>query len=145
MDHIINEAAKLHYMFGGQFKLPLVIRAVSGGGRQLGANAFPNTGCHLCPLSGFKGGPPPGTPADAKGLLKAAIRSDDPVLFIENATLYQSKGEVPDDEDYLEPLGKSKVQREGDDVTIVAYSKMVPVSPQGGGYAFGRWHRSAGN
>ncbi len=60
--------------------------------------------------------------------MKSAIRSDDPVLFIENATLYQTKGEVPDDEDYLEPLGKSKVQREGDDVTIVAYSKMVPAA-----------------
>ena len=69
----------------------------------------------------------PGTPEDAKGLLKAAIRSDDPVLFIENATVYQQRGEVPDG-DYTTPIGKSKVQREGKDVTLVTYSKMVPYS-----------------
>ncbi len=125
MDHIVNEAAKLHYMFAGQFKLPLVIRAVSGGGRQLGATHSQTPDAIFAHFPGLKV-VSPGTPGDAKGLLKSAIRSDDPVLFIENATLYQSKGEVPEDEDYLEPLGKSKVQREGDDVTIVAYSKMVP-------------------
>jgi len=124
MDHIINEAAKLHYMFGGQFKLPLVIRAVSGGGRQLAATHSQTPDAIFAHFPGLKV-VSPGTPADAKGLLKSAIRSDDPVLFIENATLYQVRGEVPDDKDYLEPLGKSKVQREGDDVTIVAYSKMV--------------------
>lgn len=127
MDHIVNEAAKLHYMFAGQFKLPLVIRAVSGGGRQLGATHSQTPDAIFAHFPGLKV-VSPGTPADAKGLLKSAIRSDDPVLFIENATLYQSKGEVPEDEDYLEPLGKSKVQREGDDVTIVAYSKMVPAA-----------------
>lgn len=125
MDHIVNEAAKLHYMFGGQFKLPMVIRATSGGGRQLGATHSQTPDAIFAHFPGLKV-VSPGTPGDAKGLLKSAIRSDDPVLFIENATLYQSKGEVPDDKDYLEPLGKSKVQREGDDVTIVAYSKMVP-------------------
>jgi pyruvate dehydrogenase E1 component beta subunit len=124
MDHIINEAAKLHYMFGGQFKLPLVIRATSGGGRQLGATHSQTPDAIFAHFPGLVV-VSPGTPADAKGLLKSAIRSDDPVLFIENATLYQTRGEVPDDKDYLEPLGKSKVQREGDDVTIVAYSKMV--------------------
>ena len=124
MDHIINEAAKLHYMFGGQFKLPLVIRATSGGGRQLGATHSQTPDAIFAHFPGLVV-VSPGTPADAKGLLKSAIRSDDPVLFIENATLYQKRGEVPDDKDYLEPLGKSKVQREGDDVTIVAYSKMV--------------------
>lgn len=127
MDHIINEAAKLHYMFGGQFKLPLVIRAVSGGGRQLAATHSQTPDAIFAHFPGLKV-VSPGTPADAKGLLKSAICSEDPVLFIENATLYQTKGEVPDDEDYLEPLGKSKVQREGDDVTIVAYSKMVPAA-----------------
>jgi pyruvate dehydrogenase E1 component beta subunit len=127
MDHIVNEAAKLHYMFGGQFTLPLVIRAVSGGGRQLGATHSQTPDAIFAHFPGLKV-VSPGTPADAKGLLRAAIRSDDPVLFIENATLYQMKGEVPDDEDYVEPLGKSKVQREGDDVTIVAYSKMVPAA-----------------
>jgi len=127
MDHIVNEAAKLHYMFGGQFTLPLVIRAVSGGGRQLAATHSQTPDAIFAHFPGLKV-VSPGTPADAKGLLKSAIRSEDPVLFIENATLYQMKGEVPDDEDYLEPLGKSKVQREGDDVTIVAYSKMVPAA-----------------
>jgi pyruvate dehydrogenase E1 component beta subunit len=125
MDHIVNEAAKLHYMFGGQFKLPMVIRATSGGGRQLGATHSQTPDAIFAHFPGLKV-VSPGTPGDAKGLLKSAIRSDDPVLFIENATLYQTKGEVPEDKDYLEPLGKSKVQREGDDVTIVAYSKMVP-------------------
>lgn len=127
MDHIVNEAAKLHYMFGGQFVLPMVIRAVSGGGRQLGATHSQTPDAVFAHFPGLKV-VSPGTPADAKGLLKSAIRSDDPILFIENATLYQMKGEVPDDPDYLEPLGKSKVQREGDDITIVAYSKMVPAA-----------------
>jgi pyruvate dehydrogenase E1 component beta subunit len=127
MDHIVNEAAKLHYMFGGQFTLPLVIRAVSGGGRQLAATHSQSPDAIFAHFPGLKV-VSPGTPADAKGLLRSAIRSDDPVLFIENATLYQMKGEVPEDEDYMEPLGKSKVQREGDDVTIVAYSKMVPAA-----------------
>ena len=127
MDHIVNEAAKLHYMFGGQFTLPLVIRAVSGGGRQLAATHSQSPDAIFAHFPGLKV-VSPGTPADAMGLLRSAIRSDDPVLFIENATLYQMKGEVPEDEDYLEPLGKSKVQREGDDVTIVAYSKMVPAA-----------------
>jgi len=124
MDHIVNEAAKLHYMFAGQFKLPLVIRAVSGGGRQLAATHSQTPDAIFAHFPGLKV-VSPGTPADAKGLLKSAIRSDDPVLFIENATLYQTRGEVPEGEDVLEELGKSKVQREGDDVTIVAYSKMV--------------------
>lgn len=124
MDQIVNEAAKLHYMFGGQFTLPLVIRAVSGGGRQLGATHSQTPDAIFAHFPGLIV-VSPGTPADAKGLLKSAIRSDDPVLFIENATLYQSRGEVPDGPEHLEPLGKSKVQREGDDVTIVAYSKMV--------------------
>ena len=127
MDHIVNEAPKLHYMFGGQFKLPLVIRAVSGGGRQLAATHSQTPDAIFAHFPGLKV-VSPGTPADAKGLLKSAIRSDDPVLFIENATLYQAKGEVPEDENYLEPIGKSKIQREGEDVTIVAYSKTVQLA-----------------
>ena len=106
-------------------KLPMVIRTVSGAGRQLGATHSQSPDAIFAHFPGLKV-VSPGTVADAKGLLKSAIRSEDPVLFIENATLYQLKGEVPDDPDYLEPLGKSKVQREGDDITIVAYSKMVP-------------------
>ncbi len=126
MDHIVNEAAKLHYMFGGQFTLPLVIRTVSGGGRQLGATHSQTPDAIFAHFPGLKV-VAPGTPEDAKGLLKAAIRSDDPVLFIEHATLYQSRGEVPEG-DYNTPIGKSKVQRPGRDVTLVTYSKMLETS-----------------
>jgi pyruvate dehydrogenase E1 component beta subunit len=126
MDHIVNEAAKLHYMFGGQMVLPMVIRTVSGGGRQLGATHSQTPDAIFAHFPGLTV-VAPGTPADAKGLLKSAIRSNDPILFIEHATLYQSKGEVPDG-DYTVPIGKSKVQREGKDVTIITYSKMLEVS-----------------
>ncbi len=126
MDHIVNEAAKLHYMFGGQFVLPMVIRAVGGGGRQLGATHSQTPDAVFAHFPGLVV-VAPGTPEDAKGLLKSAIRSNDPVLFIEHATLYQVRGEVPEG-DYLVPLGKSKVQRPGRDVTIVTYSKMLEIS-----------------
>ncbi len=126
MDHIVNEAAKLHYMFGGQLVLPLVIRTTGGGGRQLGATHSQSPDVIFAHFPGLKV-VAPGTPADAKGLLKAAIRCDDPVLFIEHATLYQMRGEVPDG-DYTVPIGKSTVQREGSDITIVTYSKMLDVS-----------------
>jgi pyruvate dehydrogenase E1 component beta subunit len=126
MDHIVNEAAKLHYMFGGQMVLPLVIRTVGGGGRQLGATHSQTPDAIFAHFPGLKV-VSPGTPADAKGLLKAAIRSQDPVLFIEHATLYQMRGEVPDGE-YIVPIGKSIVQRPGKDVTIVTYSKMLEIS-----------------
>jgi pyruvate dehydrogenase E1 component beta subunit len=125
-DHIVNEAAKLHYMFGGQFKVPLVIRAVGGGGRQLGATHSQTPDAIFAHFPGLKV-VSPGTPEDAKGMLKSAIRSDDPILFIEHATLYQVRAEVPDD-DYTVPIGKSKVQREGSDATIVTYSKMLEIS-----------------
>src|SRR5512139_3751564 len=111
MDHIVNEAAKLHYMFGGQFVLPMVIRAVGGGGRQLGATHSQTPDVVFAHFPGLKV-IAPGTPADAKGLLKAAIRSNDPVLFIEHATMYQVRGDVPEEE-YLIPIGESKVQRPG--------------------------------
>jgi pyruvate dehydrogenase E1 component beta subunit len=126
MDHIVNQAAKIHYMFGGQMKVPLVIRAPGGGGRQLAATHSQTPDALFAHFPGLKV-VAPGTPEDAKGLLKAAIRSDDPVLYIENATVYQQRGEVPDG-DYTTPIGKSKVQREGKDVTLVTYSKMVPYS-----------------
>ena len=126
MDHIVNEAAKLHYMFGGQFVLPLVIRTVGGGGRQLGATHSQTPDAIFAHFPGLKV-VAPGTPEDAKGLLKTAIRSNDPVLFIEHATLYQVRGEVPEG-DYTIPIGKSKVQRPGRDVTIVTYSKMLEIS-----------------
>jgi pyruvate dehydrogenase E1 component beta subunit len=126
MDHIVNEAAKLHYMFGGQFVLPMVIRAVTGGGRQLGATHSQTPDAIFAHFPGLKV-VSPGTPEDAKGLLKAAIRSNDPVLFLEQATLYQQRGEVPEG-DYVIPIGKSKVQRPGKDVTIVTYSKGLEIS-----------------
>jgi pyruvate dehydrogenase E1 component beta subunit len=126
MDQIVNQSAKLHTMFGGQFTVPIVIRAVGGGGRQLAATHSQTPDAVFAHFPGLKV-VSPGTPHDAKGLLKSAIRSDDPVLFIENATLYQVRGEVPEDE-YLEPIGVSKVQRQGNAVTLVTYSKMLQLS-----------------
>ena len=126
MDHIVNQAAKLHYMFGGQFVLPLVIRVVSGGGRQLGATHSQTPDVVFAHFPGLKV-VTPGTPEDAKGLLKTAIRSNDPVLFIEHATMYQVRGDVPEG-DYTIPIGISKVQRTGKDVTIISYSKGLELS-----------------
>jgi len=126
MDHIVNETAKLHYMFGGQFTLPLVIRTVGGGGRQLGATHSQTPDVIFAHFPGLTV-VAPGTPADAKGLLKSAIRSNNPVLFIEHATMYQVRGDVPDG-DYTIPIGQSKIQRPGRDVTIVTYSKGLEIS-----------------
>jgi pyruvate dehydrogenase E1 component beta subunit len=126
MDHIVNEAAKLHYMFAGQMVIPMVIRAVSGGGRQLGATHSQTPDAIFAHFPGLKV-VAPGTPEDAKGMLKTAIRCNDPVLFIEHATLYQMRGDVPEG-DFTIPLGQSRVQRPGSDVTIVTYSKMLELS-----------------
>jgi pyruvate dehydrogenase E1 component beta subunit len=126
MDAIVNQAAKLRSMFGGQFTIPLVIRAPGGGGRQLGATHSQTPDVVFAHFPGLKV-IAPATPEDGKGLLKSAIRSDDPILFIEHATLYQVPGEVPDG-DFTVPLGKAKVHRAGDDVTIITYSKMLEVS-----------------
>lgn len=126
MDHIVNEAAKLRYMFGGQFTIPLVIRTPGGGGRQLGATHSQTPDAIFAHFPGLKV-VAPGTPEDAKGMLKAAIRSDDPILFIEHATLYQVRGEVPE-EDYTTPLDQAKIQRPGSDVTLITYSKMLEKS-----------------
>jgi pyruvate dehydrogenase E1 component beta subunit len=128
MDYIVNQAPKLRYMFGGNFKVPMVIRAVGGGGRQLGATHSQTPDAIFAHFPGLKV-VSPGTPEDAKGLLKQSIRSDDPILFIEHATMYQVRGEVPDEE-YLIPIGKSKVQRPGKDVTIVTYCKGLQLSMQ---------------
>ncbi len=126
MDMVVNQAPKLHYMFGGQMTVPLVIRAAGGGGRQLGATHSQTPDVIFAHFPGLKV-VSPSSPVDAKGLLKAAIRSDNPVLYIENATMYQVRGEVPDG-DYIIPIGKSNVVREGKDVTIVSYSKMLQSS-----------------
>jgi len=131
MDQIVNHSAKLRSMFGGQFTVPVVIRAVGGGGRQLGATHSQTPDAVFAHFPGLKV-VAPGTPHDAKGLLKSAIRSDDPVLFIEHATLYQTKGEVQEGE-FFEPIGVAKIQRPGRDVTIVTYSKMLQVSLEAAG------------
>jgi pyruvate dehydrogenase E1 component beta subunit len=127
MDQLVNHAAKVRSMFGGQFECPLVVRTTSGGGRQLGATHSQTPDAIFAHFPGLLVAAP-SSPADAKGLLKAAIRSDDPVLFIEQATMYSDKGEVPDDPEFVLPIGKSEVKRKGKDVTIVTYSKMVSVS-----------------
>ena len=126
MDSIVNQAAKLHYMFAGHFKVPMVIRAVGGGGRQLAATHSQTPDVIFAHFPGLTV-VSPGTPEDAKGLLKSAIRSDNPVLFIEHAAMYQVRGEVPDGE-YLIPIGKSKVQRPGKDVTVITYCKGLELS-----------------
>lgn len=126
LDALVNHAAKVHYMFGGQFRCPVVFRAPGGGGRQLGATHSHTPDVIFSHFPGLKV-VSPGTPYDAKGLLKAAIRSDDPVLFIEHATLYQLRGEVPEEE-YLLPIGVSDVKREGSDVTIIAYAQGLQVA-----------------
>jgi pyruvate dehydrogenase E1 component beta subunit len=125
-DAIINHAAKMHYMFGGQMRVPLVFRAPGGGGRQLGATHSHTPDVIFAHFPGLKV-VSPATPYDAKGLLRAAIRTDDPVLFIEHATLYQVRGEVPDGE-FVVPIGVSDVKREGGDVTIVAYAQGLQVA-----------------
>jgi pyruvate dehydrogenase E1 component beta subunit len=126
LDAIVNHAAKVHYMFGGNIKCPVVFRAPGGGGRQLGATHSHTPDVIFAHFPGLKV-VSPATPYDAKGLLKSAIRTDDPVLFIEHATLYQIRGDVPEDE-YTVPIGKSDVKREGSDVTIVAYAQGLQVA-----------------
>jgi pyruvate dehydrogenase E1 component beta subunit len=125
-EHIVNQAAKFHYMFAGQMEVPLVIRTVSGGGRQLAATHSQSPDVVFAHFPGLIV-VAPGTPEDAKGLLRSAIRINDPVFFIESATLYQSRGEVAEGENLI-PIGKSKIQRPGKDVTIVTYSKMLETS-----------------
>lgn len=126
LDSIINHAAKVHYMFGGQMRCPVVYRAPGGGGRQLGATHSHTPDAVFAHFPGLKV-VAPGTPYDAKGLLKSAIRTDDPVLFIEHHTLYQIRGEVPEGE-YTVPIGVSDVKREGGDVTLIAYSQGLQVA-----------------
>ena len=127
LDMLVNQAAKIHSMFGGQFEVPMVVRTTSGGGKQLGATHSQTPDVIFAHFPGLKV-VAPGTPADAKGLLKSAIRGRDPVLFIEHSTMYQERGEVPEGKDFLVPIGKSDVKRQGKDVTLVTYSKMLQVS-----------------
>lgn len=123
MDQIVNHAAKIHYMFGGHAKVPIVIRAPQGAGHQLGAQHSQSLEAYFLHSPGLRV-VIPATPADAKGLLKTCIRQENPVIFLEHESLYGVKGEVPEGE-HLVPLGKANVLRMGKDVTIVAYSKCV--------------------
>ncbi|HXW84561.1 MAG TPA: alpha-ketoacid dehydrogenase subunit beta [Candidatus Binataceae bacterium] len=123
LDQIVNQAAKIHYMFGGKATVPMVIRAPQGGGHQLGAQHSQSLEAYFLHCPGLRV-VIPATPADAKGLLKTAIRQSDPVMFLEHESLYGVKGEVPDGE-HLVPFGKANVVREGKDVTIITYSKCL--------------------
>ncbi|HEY6395535.1 MAG TPA: alpha-ketoacid dehydrogenase subunit beta, partial [Candidatus Binataceae bacterium] len=123
MDQIVNSAAKIHYMFGGKAKVPVVFRAPQGGGHQLGAQHSQSLEAYFVHCPGLRV-VIPAMPADAKGLLKTAIRQEDPVIFLEHESLYGTKGEVPDGE-HLVPFGKANILREGKDLTIVSYSKTV--------------------
>ncbi|MBI2205896.1 MAG: pyruvate dehydrogenase complex E1 component subunit beta [Candidatus Rokubacteria bacterium] len=123
LDQIVNSAAKLHYMSGGQYHIPIVIRGPGGPAHQLAAQHSQSMETYFYHVPGLKV-VRPSTPADAKGLLKSAIRDDNPVIFIESETLYAVKGEVPEDPDFTIPLGQAVVRREGTDVTVVAYMGM---------------------
>jgi pyruvate dehydrogenase E1 component beta subunit len=123
MDQIVNHAAKIHYMFGGHAKVPVVIRAPQGAGHQLGAQHSQSLEAYFLHSPGLRV-VIPATPADAKGLLKTCVRQENPVIFLEHESLYGVKGEVPEGE-HLVPLGRANVLRVGKDVTIVAYSKCV--------------------
>src|SRR5438270_7774743 len=109
IDQVVNHAAKIHYMFGGQARVPMVIRTPGGGGQQLAATHSQNPEVWFAHVPGLKV-VAPSTPADARGLLKSAIRDDDPVLFLENLALYNIKGDVPEDE-YVIPIGKAEVKK----------------------------------
>lgn len=126
LDQIVNNAAKIRYMSGGQLSVPIVIRGPGSAAHQLGAQHSQSLESWFCHVPGLKV-VAPATPQDAKGLLKSAIRDQNPVIFIEAQLLYGTKGEVQDG-DYTIPLGVAEVKREGHDVTIVAYSKMLLVA-----------------
>ncbi|WP_460464762.1 alpha-ketoacid dehydrogenase subunit beta [Arthrobacter pigmenti] len=121
IDQIVNHAAKIYGMFGGQTPVPMVLRTPGGGGQQLAATHSQNLEVWYAHIPGLKV-VAPSTPADAKALLTASIRDDDPVIFLENLSLYNTKGEVPDGEQVAE-IGKAAVAREGTDVTVIAYSR----------------------
>src|SRR5215210_8184817 len=128
-DQIINHAAKMLYMSGGQFKVPIVFRGPNGSAYQVSSQ-------HSQALEAFYANFPglkvvmPSTAADAKGLLKSSIRDDNPVIFLEQERMYGLKGEVPEGDDFIIPLGQADIKREGTDCTIVARSLMVPLALQ---------------
>ncbi len=132
LDQVINHAAKLLYMSAGQFSIPIVFRGPTGAALQLSAQ-------HSQALETFYVHAPglklvtPATPADAKGLLKASIRDEDPVAFMEGELLYNFKGEVPDGDDFIVPLGVADLKREGSNVSIITHGKMVHIAMQAAG------------
>jgi len=123
-DQVFNSAAKVLYMTGGQFKCPIVFRGPTGAALQLSAQHSQALEASYAHFPGLKV-VAPGTPADAKGLLKAAIRDDDPVVVLEAELLYALKDEVPDDEDFIVPLGLAEVKHAGTDVTVITHGKMI--------------------
>jgi len=126
IDQIVNSAAKMLYMSAGQIPIPIVFRGPGGAALQLAAQHSQSFEAWYANVPGLKV-VSPATPADAKGLLKSAIRDDNPVVFIEGEMLYNTKGEVPEGE-HLVPLGVAEIKREGSDVTLVAHSKMVALA-----------------
>lgn len=129
MDQIVNQAAKIRYMTGGQCKVPMTIRLSMGAGRSSAAQHSQSLQAIFAHIPGLKVAIP-ATPADAKGLLKTAIRDDNPVLFFEDKMMYNDKGSVPDDKEFCIPFGQAEIKREGSDVTLVATSSMVSLSIQ---------------
>ncbi|GAC1613754.1 MAG: pyruvate dehydrogenase complex E1 component subunit beta [Gemmatimonadaceae bacterium] len=128
LDQVVNAAAKMLYMSGGQYPMPIVFRGPNGAALQLSAQHSQSWESWLSHIPGLKV-VAPGTPADAKGLLKAAIRDDNPVIVLEGEMLYNTKGEVPDG-DHVVPIGQAEVKREGDHCTIVTYGKMALIAMQ---------------
>jgi len=126
LDEVVNAAAKMLYMYGGQYKMPMVFRGPNGAALQLAAQHSQAWESWLAHIPGLKVCTP-GTPADAKGLLKAAIRDDNPVVFLEGEMLYNTKGEVPDGE-HLVPIGVAELKRTGDHCSIITHGKMVLVA-----------------
>ncbi len=126
MDQMVNQAAKIHYMSGGKWKVPMVMRTTMGATRRSAAQHSQSLHAWFCHVPGLKV-VLPSTPYDAKGLMKSAIRDENPVAFFEDKMMYKLKGPVPE-EDYTIPLGAADVKREGDDITIVATSSMVQVA-----------------
>ena len=124
MDNIVNQAAKTRYMFGGKGQVPVVFRCAAGSGVGSAAQHSQSLESWFCHIPGLKV-VAPGTPADVKGLLKASIRDNNPVIFLEYKAQYNMKGEVPLDPDFVLPLGKADLKREGKDVTVVTYGRML--------------------
>ncbi|MDQ3810215.1 MAG: alpha-ketoacid dehydrogenase subunit beta [Chloroflexota bacterium] len=138
LDQVVNHAAKIHYMFGGQSRVPMVLRTPEGGGQQLAATHSQNFSSWYAYVPGLKV-VAPATPADARGLLKSSIRDDDPVIFLENLALYNTRGEVPDmgadgggdghaAQELVVPIGSAAVMKPGHDLSLIAYSRMSVVA-----------------